>query len=149
MSNEYVVTLVTCFLLYISFWLGVDHSSQKFYRHTHRINFISTPLEKIIFPFRWYENRPTYEYVLGLVLLSAIVTIISAKLLSCFFGMPKVIFEFIYNLSKCAVLGVILAICIYYCFTVKVHPVKRTMFYLTGVVFIVLLIMTLTYPFIA
>lgn len=149
MSNEYILTLVLCSLLYISYWLSVDHRSMKFPGRTYHTKFISIRLEKIIFPFKWYENRPTHEYVLGLTLLSAIISIISFKLLISFFNIPETAFEFVHTLSKCVVIGVILAICIYYCFTVKNHPVKKAIYYLVGAIFIILLIITLAYPFIS
>ena len=36
MSNEYIITLLSCVLLYTAFWLSIDYHPQKSYWHTYR-----------------------------------------------------------------------------------------------------------------
>ena len=58
MSNEYILTLVLCSLLYISYWLSVDHRSMKFPGRTYHTKFISIRLEKLFFHLSGMRTDP-------------------------------------------------------------------------------------------
>ena len=148
MSNEYIVSLLIWCLLYVSFWLNVNPSAPMNNGRTVRAGFIAEKIEKIIFPFRWYKDRPTIEYIFGLVLLGNIISIVCLKILSNFDKVSDRLFEFTHNLTRCVVLCLFLAICIHFCFTIKTNMVKKIIYYFLGVIFIILFISTIVYPFI-
>ena len=73
MFRNHYTTIAAWIIVYISLWLSRDNLvSSKFSKNNCHTGFVSRIIETMIFPFQWYKNRPTYEYVVGLVLLCCI-----------------------------------------------------------------------------
>lgn len=74
MFRNHYTTIAAWIIVYISLWLSRDNLvSSKFSKNNCHTGFVSRIIETMIFPFQWYKNRPTYEYVVGLVLLCCIM----------------------------------------------------------------------------
>lgn len=82
MFRNHYTTIAAWIIVYISLWLSRDNLvSSKFSKNNCHTGFVSRIIETMIFPFQWYKNRPTYEYVVGLVLLCCISVVAVIKCL--------------------------------------------------------------------
>lgn len=85
MFRNHYITIAAWIIVYISLWLSRDNLvSSKFSKNNCHTGFVSRIIETMIFPFQWYKNRPTYEYVVGLVLLCCISVVAVIKCFSVF-----------------------------------------------------------------
>lgn len=85
MFRNHYTTIAAWIIVYISLWLSRDNLvSSKFSKNNCHTGFVSRIIETMIFPFQWYKNRPTYEYVVGLVLLCCISVVAVIKCFSVF-----------------------------------------------------------------
>ena len=70
MFRNHYTTIAAWIIVYISLWLSRDNLvSSKFSKNNCHTGFVSRIIETMIFPFQWYKNRPTYEYVVGFICL--------------------------------------------------------------------------------
>lgn len=84
MFRNHYTTIAAWIIVYISLWLSRDNLvSSKFSKNNCHTGFVSRIIETMIFPFQWYKNRPTYEYVVGLVLLCCISVVAVIKCFGC------------------------------------------------------------------
>ena len=94
MFRNHYTTIAAWIIVYISLWLSRDNLvSSKFSKNNCHTGFVSRIIETMIFPFQWYKNRPTYEYVVGLVLLCCISVVAVIKCFSVFSSIEQPMIE--------------------------------------------------------
>ena len=94
MFRNHYITIAAWIIVYISLWLSRDNLvSSKFSKNNCHTGFVSRIIETMIFPFQWYKNRPTYEYVVGLVLLCCISVVAVIKCFSVFSSIEQPMIE--------------------------------------------------------
>ena len=98
MFRNHYITIAAWIIVYISLWLSRDNLvSSKFSKNNCHTGFVSRIIETMIFPFQWYKNRPTYEYVVGLVLLCCISVVAVIKCFSVFSSIEQPMIEAIFE----------------------------------------------------
>ena len=135
-------------LVYVSLWLSKENFVRtKFSDNSCHTGFISRAVETVIFPFRWYKNRPTYEYIVGLVLLCCIGIAAILKCLSLFVPMEQAVVEAIFERCSFTFLGTICAVCGYYCLIVDVSGFERIIHRIAAIIFMGFAIVSLMFVF--
>lgn len=135
--------------MYVSLWFSKENIvNTKFSNSNCHTGFISRVVETVIFPFRWYKNRPTYEYIVGFVLLCCIGIVVILKCLSLFAPMEQSVVEAIFEHCNFTFLGTICAVCGYYCLIVDVFGFEKIIHRIAAIIFIGLAIVSLAFPFV-
>jgi len=115
MFRNHYTTIAAWIIVYISLWLSRDNLvSSKFSKNNCHTGFVSRIIETMIFPFQWYKNRPTYEYVVGLVLLCCISVVAVIKCFSVFSSIEQPMIEAIFEHSNFTFISTVCAVCGYY-----------------------------------
>ena len=136
-------------IVYISLWLSRDNLvSSKFSKNNCHTGFVSRIIETMIFPFQWYKNRPTYEYVVGLVLLCCISVVAVIKCFSVFSSIEQPMIEAIFEHCNFTFISTVCAVCGYYCLIVDVPHFEKIIYRSAAVIFIGFAIVSFAFPFV-
>lgn len=137
MFRNHYTTIAAWIIVYISLWLSRDNLvSSKFSKNNCHTGFVSRIIETMIFPFQWYKNRPTYEYVVGLVLLCCISVVAVIKCFSVFSSIEQPMIEAIFEHCNFTFISTVCAVCGYYCLIVDVPHFEKIIYRSAAVIFI-------------
>ena len=149
MFRNHYTTIAAWIIVYISLWLSRDNLvSSKFSKNNCHTGFVSRIIETMIFPFQWYKNRPTYEYVVGLVLLCCISVVAVIKCFSVFSSIEQPMIEAIFEHSNFTFISTVCAVCGYYCLIVDVPHFEKIIYRSAAVIFIGFAIVSFAFPFV-
>lgn len=149
MFKNHYATIAAWIIVYVSLWLSKENLvSAKFSENNCHTGFFSKIIETIIFPFQWYKSRPTYEYIVGLVLLCCIGAVIVLKYISVFVPIKQALVETIFEHCNFTFISTICAVCGYYCLIVDVPRFERIIHNIAAIIFIGFAIVSFAFPFV-